>query len=86
MSLPRGQPRFWVESRSTADNTNGVWHRAGTVEDARRLRESLTEAGNKCVIIYEWIGLRYAAVEGAEKGVQTMVPPFWEGYLDSDEK
>lgn len=85
MSLPAGQPRFWVESRSTPDNTNGIWHRANTVEEARSLREALKEAGNGCVIIYEWVGLKYAAVEGADRGVETMVPPFWEYHFESDE-
>ena len=85
MSLPMGQPRYWVESRSTAVNTNGVWHRAKTMEEARKLREFFIESGNECVIIYEWVGLKYAAIEGADRGVQTMAPPFWESGPESDE-
>jgi hypothetical protein len=78
MSLPPGQPRFWVESRRTAHNTSSVWYRADTIEEARELKESFTETGNECVIIHEWVGLRYAPVEGAEEGIELMAAPFWD--------
>ena len=35
------------------------------------------ENGNKCVIIHEWIGLRYAPLEGAD-GAQLVAVPFWD--------
>jgi len=84
VSLPAGQPRYWVEGRRTPDNMSGVWHRAKTIEKARSIREFLLEAGNECVIIYEWVGLKYAAVEGIERGVKTMAPPFWESGPEED--
>jgi hypothetical protein len=77
-SLPIGQPRFWVESRKTAQTTSGVWYRANTLEEAHKIKEFLKESGNKCIIIHEWIGLRYAPVDGIEEKVQFVAVPFWE--------
>jgi hypothetical protein len=66
MSLPAGQPRFWVESRKSDASTIGVWYRADTMSEARSIEGFLTEIGNERVRIYEWIGLKYASLDGEE--------------------
>ena len=66
MSLPAGQPRYWVESRKSDASSVGVWYRADTISEARSLQEFLTYVGNNRVRIYEWIGLKYASFDGVE--------------------